>query len=362
MKKFIGFERGIGIGGWLTNFKRYQCIRPEWRRVLTVGDYEHFATYIDESDIKNIAYMGFDHIRLAFDQIVLCDDTGKFRESIIALVDQFIEKCEEYGLNVVLNLHKAIGNYCDIDDKESLLKSSELQKKFIDFWVNIEYRYRNNNKIVFELLNEVKEIEPELWNRLAEKTINAIRTINHSRKIILGGVFFSNVDYLKYQKIFDDENVIYSFHFYKPDEFTHQKSVLRESHEFYNRDMPYPSEIGRYKEYYKTVYNKTEMYAGWDKIDKEWIYDALKPVSEWVSKHPDKILWCGEFGTIRHAKLAWRINWFKDVIFFLKEKNIPYCCWNYLSTPNDGNRFSLVDDDNRKILSEELRKTLLGEF
>ena len=45
----------------------------------------------------------------------------------------------------------------------------------------------------------------------------------------------------------------------------------------------------------------------------------------------------------------------------LKENGIQYCVWNYLSTPNDGNRFSLVDDDNRKILSPELLKIIRGE-
>jgi hypothetical protein len=60
--------------------------------------------------------------------------------------------------------------------------------------------------------------------------------------------------------------------------------------------------------------------------------------------------------------MEWRMAWFKDVISFLKENHIPYCVWNYLSTPNDGNRFSLVDDDNRKILSEELKDILLGNF
>ena len=45
-----------------------------------------------------------------------------------------------------------------------------------------------------------------------------------------------------------------------------------------------------------------------------------------------------------------------------RENGIPYSVWNYLSTPNDGNRFSLVDDDNRQILSEELKNILLGNF
>ena len=44
-----------------------------------------------------------------------------------------------------------------------------------------------------------------------------------------------------------------------------------------------------------------------------------------------------------------------------KELEIPYCVWNYLSTPNDGNRFSLVDDDSRRILSERLGRVLVGE-
>ena len=51
----------------------------------------------------------------------------------------------------------------------------------------------------------------------------------------------------------------------------------------------------------------------------------------------------------------------RDMITILKEWDIPYCVWNYLSTPNDGNRFSLVDDDNRRVLSGELEKIISGD-
>ena len=51
----------------------------------------------------------------------------------------------------------------------------------------------------------------------------------------------------------------------------------------------------------------------------------------------------------------------RDVISILKEYDIPYCVWNYLSTPNDGNRFSLVDDDHRSILSKRLLRVIRGE-
>ena len=97
-------------------------------------------------------------------------------------------------------------------------------------------------------------------------------------------------------------------------------------------------------------------------MDIEFLRQYLQPAKRFIEKNPDKVLWCGEFGTIRHCNIKWRENWMRDMITILKEWDIPYCVWNYLSTPNDGNRFSLVDDDNRIILSEELGKIIRGEI
>jgi hypothetical protein len=59
-----------------------------------------------------------------------------------------------------------------------------------------------------------------------------------------------------------------------------------------------------------------------------------------------------------------KINETNNFIFMneniCKENQIPFCSWNYLSTPNDGNRFSLVDDDTRKILSKRMLKIIQG--
>ena len=98
------------------------------------------------------------------------------------------------------------------------------------------------------------------------------------------------------------------------------------------------------------------------RMDIDYLRRYLTPVRDFITAHPDKILWLGEFGTIRHANIAYRENWMRDMITLCKEYDIPYCVWNYLSTPNDGNRFSLVDDDTRKMLSPRLERILLGEF
>ncbi len=308
MNNFRGFNRGMGIGGWLTNYKRFNVLPDNWRKGLTVGDLEHFRSYIGEEDVRYIASLGFDHVRLGFDQIVLEDENGDFREEILALIDEFVANCEKYGLNVVLNLHKAVGNYCDISEPVSLLDDEGLQDGFVRFWLALEERYSNEPKIAFELLNEVRDVPAYKWNDLAERTIAAIRGKNRDRVLIIGSTCWGSRHTLKDLRLYDDENVVYTFHMYEPHEFTHQRGVLMAPQCYYNREMPYPGDVERYRDFHKTVFGNDAAYRNYEKIDEKFINDEMSPVEEFIAAHPDKTLWCGEFGTIRHARLEWREN------------------------------------------------------
>lgn len=353
--KFKSLTFGMGVGGWLTNYKRFNVLPKEWRTPITIGDLEHFESYITEEDIKYIASLGVDHIRLGFDQIVLEEKPRVYREEVFRHIDNFISWCEAVNVLPILNMHKAIGNYCDINEEVTLFDSPELQQGFVDFWADFEKRYAHKPNVAFELLNEVRDVPPEQWNDLADRTISAIRAINKDRIIILGSCRWGHCGLLKELKIYDDPNIIYTYHFYEPHEFTHQRGVLQASALYYNRVMPYPCDvIEKYREFYRLVYNRQDAYKEYQRIDKQYLRDLMQPAFDWAAEHPDKVLWLGEFGSIRHAKLEWRINYMQDVISLAKEHDIGYCVWNYLSTPNDGNRFSLVDDDTRKILDMRL--------
>ena len=361
MKQIKNFQRGMGMGGWLTNYKRFNILSKERRMHLTIGDMEHFDEYITERDIQYIASLGMDHIRLGFDQLVVEESPYKFRENILGLLQNFVGWCKKYNLRPVLNMHKAIGNYCDILDEKGLMQDEELQNRFIAVWVKLENVFKDDEDVVFELLNEVVNATADEWNLVAQKTIDAIRNINKNRLIIVGGVDANNPSGLDKIKVFDDENIIYTFHCYAPHEFTHQRGVLMALPLYYNRNMAYPSDdVERYRDFHR-LYGNNDAYADVDRIDIEVLRKYMEPAKRFIDNHPDKILWCGEFGTIRHCNIKYRENWMRDMITVLTEWNIPYSVWNYLSTPNDGNRFSLVDDDDRKILSEELGRIIRGE-
>ena len=340
-KEWPGFSRGMGIGGWLTNYKRFNVLPVDKRLTLTDGDFAHFDTYITEGDVARIKKWGFDHIRLGFDQIVLEEKPGVWRERTFRKIEEFIGWCGKHKVNVVLNLHKAIGNYCDIPEKTQLLDDDELQDRFVALWLEMERRVangqdaRSTSTVAFEILNEVRDVDPAKWNALADRTLKAIREKNPDRWVVIGSTCWNHPAKLKELQVWDDPKVVYTFHMYMPHGFTHQRGVLQAGPLFENAEVPYPGRAA--------------------------VEELLRPAAEWAKAHPDKILWNGEFGTIRHMQPIARADYMRDVIGFCRRHGIPYCVWNYLSTPNDGNRFSLVDDDTRDFLSDELYKACLGE-
>ena len=62
MKCFKGFQKGVNLGGWISQFAKY--------------DHEHFRSFIQKKDIAYIASLGFDHVRLPVDYNVLEDEEG----------------------------------------------------------------------------------------------------------------------------------------------------------------------------------------------------------------------------------------------------------------------------------------------
>ena len=87
MKKWIGYEKGVNLGGWLS-----QCDYSKERL-------EHF---IEEEDIKRLSTWGLDHLRLPMDYNVLREENGTFKKDGFDYVKRAVEWCCKYGLNVIL--------------------------------------------------------------------------------------------------------------------------------------------------------------------------------------------------------------------------------------------------------------------
>ena len=165
MKPFEKLHRGMDVGGWMTNYKRVRFLPENLAFSLSIGDKEHFERYLSRWDMQNIRAMGMDHIRIPFDQVVVEEYTRPFayREDMLRLLDRCISWAIDEGFEVVLNLHHAIGCYCDFAQCDRLLDDALLMDRFVALWSMLEDRYHELD-IIFELLNEVTSQDAEAWN------------------------------------------------------------------------------------------------------------------------------------------------------------------------------------------------------
>ena len=91
MLKELGIYKGVNLGGWLS-----QCDYSE----------ERLNTFITEADFREIAALGFDHVRIPVDYNVIQNEDGSAKEDGLQRLDRAFALCGQYGLKAVLDLHK----------------------------------------------------------------------------------------------------------------------------------------------------------------------------------------------------------------------------------------------------------------
>lgn len=319
MKDFTGFKRGINLGGWLS-----QC----------GDDYNEnrYSTYITEEDIKTIAGWGLDHVRLPIDYNVIQNEDGSFIEAGFKHVDDAVAWTEKYGLNIILDIHKAKGYVFDDKNYCSFFTDAPTQEIFISLWKEIATRYGEKKNIVFELLNEVTNKEfAEPWNEIISRTIPAIREIAPTTRIIVGGIYNNSIYGLTLLDKPYDENVVFTFHCYSPLVFTHQKAGwVEDMPSDYECKFPIRADIMR-KESFE-IFGRDfddEFKDMGDKMMDESYFESMFVDAIAVSEKYDVPLYCGEYGVIDQADTESTVAWYEAIHKAMVDCNISRAAWTY---------------------------------
>lgn len=345
MRKFEGFQKGVNLGGWISQF----------------GDKygkEHFDTYITESDIRDVADFGFDHVRVPVDYIVLEDEEGNVKEEGYTYLDNCRKWCEKYNLNMIIDLHECHGYSFDPmkkDDKKQFFYNEEHQERFFSLWEKIATRFKDyTDRVAFEPLNEVVVYEvADAWNEILRKYISRIRAIAPKAYLVIGGVCYNSVGTVHLLDIPVDEYIVYNFHCYEPMIFTHQGAHWVDF-------MPLDFRIGYPKtleEYRAASTELTKDLAGAifdekiSEIGPKFFEDIFTPALR-KAEQDNVPLYCGEHGVIDLAEREDAIRWIKDIHAAFHKYGIGSALWNY-----KGLNYGISDLHNIKI-KEALREVL----
>ena len=196
MKKFEGFQKGVDLGGWLSQ-----------------GSYDkaHLDSFITEGDFARIAGWGCDHVRLPIDYNIFETDEGTPIDDGFELVDRALTWCEKHNLNMLIDVHKVYGySFYSGDGEDGFFDSDELQKRYYKWWERLAERYgKFPERVAFELLNEVNDKELSgRWNSIAKQAVKIIRPFAPKTKIVLGSYWNNSVDALADLDMPYDENKI----------------------------------------------------------------------------------------------------------------------------------------------------------
>ncbi len=335
-----GFNSGVNLGGWLSQYPTYSEA--------------HLQTFITEKDFAQLASWKLDHLRLPIDYPVIENN-----EVGLGYLDQALSWAKKYDLNVIIDLHHAPGFVFHSPQNSKLFTDPAYEERYLKLWQMLTTRYASEGDyLIFELLNEVVLPNSTPWNKLSQKAVSTIRKIDAQRKIIIGSNNYGSLHHLQELEITDTPNLIYTFHFYEPMYFTHQKASWMPSlHESFN----YPGTPDELEAIIKTISESNpelvttnilglEKYLG-KRLDYHILEEELAPAVEFLAK-TGKPLYCGEYGVIDQASLESRINWHSDLAAIFRELKIGRACWTY-----KGMNFSLIDQHGNP-LSEALIKSL----
>ncbi len=340
----LGYQTGVNLGGWISQFKE--------------GSKKHFDTFITEKDIEQIASWGMDHVRLPIDYTVIEveDKPFEYKEEGFAYIDQCIGWCMKNNLNIILDLHRTPGYAFHSLSENRLFEDELLQRRFLSIWRSFAKRYRDYGRnVVFELLNEIVEQNSDRWNKLSKQAVEVIREIDQDRVIIIGGNNYNSVRTLKELDRIEDDNLVYTFHYYEPHIFTHQKASWEPVMKELDFEVSYPSGNEEYQKYLSKSEFFHEKLECEEKMGKDYIRNYLQPALDFI-KERNVPLYCGEYGVIDHAPMDSNLRWHEDVCDLLIEYGIGRAVWTYklMSFPMVNRDSEVTDERLIRIVSKKL--------
>ena len=256
---------------------------------------------LEEAYFEEIAAAGFDSIRvpIRWSAHTAMEPPYTIDESFFERVDWVIEQAIANDLVTIINIH----HY------DELIASPQTDReRFLAIWRQIAERYAGApNTLYFELLNEPNgRLYTELWNDLLLEGLAAVRSSNPDRAVVIGPAKWNNIDLLSTLSLpEDDTDLIATFHYYDPFQFTHQGA------EWVGGSDPW---LGN-------------TWTGLA-VEKEAIERDFTRAANWSEKS-GRPIYMGEFGAYSKADIDSRAAWTSAVVEAAEKHGFSWGYWEF---------------------------------
>ena len=316
-EKFV-VNRGVNIAHWLSQSDRRgaEC-----------------DSFFTERDIRYIASLGFDHVRIPIDEEQMFLETGEKDSKAFSLLHQALDRCIKAGLRVVVDLHILRSHHFNASVKP-LFTDSTAQATFCECWCKLsdELAKYPVGWVAYELMNEPVADDPEDWNKVAGMCFEAVRQLEPERVIVIGSNRWQSHETVKDLRVPEnDKNIIISFHYYVPFLLTHYEASWTGQKD-YHGPVHYPGVIVSQEELDSAEVSpetkKTVQWTAGQVFDKERMKRDFQQAADVAAKYGLQI-YCGEYGCLNTSKGEDRLRWHRDMEAVFDSMGIARALWCY---------------------------------
>jgi endoglucanase len=256
-----------------------------------------------DADATRIRQAGFATVRLPvrFSGHALNAPPYTIDAAFMARVHHVVDANLAAGLNVIIDMHNYDELFTDPDANKT---------RFAELWRQVAAEFRTAPASVwFELINEPHgaltdaNLLPVLTPALA-----AIRTANPTRPVIVGGQNYSGIDSLATVAFPNDPNIVPTFHYYDPFDFTHQGAT------FVSPVLPTGRQFG-------TPADNAQLDA-----------NLVKAMN--FMTRTGRVPFMGEYGAYDQIPLDQRVAYYRTISSAFASIGIQSCAWGYTNTFN----------------------------
>lgn len=285
---------------------------------------------LDSAEAAKLASIGFDHVRIPFNEEHLWDRMGRAHRDSLRHLRKAIDSCLDAGLDVILDLHTAYSHHFIAAVTPRLFTDPAEEMRFALVWSRLSSYFKDYpvGRVAYELLNEAVAADPADWNRVASAAHSAIRDAEPERTVVLGSNYFNQTHTFHSLDIPDDPNIILTFHYYRPMLITHHQATWWEGG-FYAGPINYPGAPlapedlkGLCGEFCAKVPQWSNEPYG----PEEFQRDLQEPLA--VARKRGLPLYCGEFGCIMKAPQPIRRAWLSGFMGVLKSNGVSWANWD----------------------------------
>lgn len=286
----------MGIGSNLSYLDNYWNANYSTRIEKHFGDFANWAE-ANKRKIRmaEIAKAGMKNVRIPICFGAWASIKEPFKWDYpenLPIADSLIAWALQNKLMVSIDLH-----HTEFDNS---IPDAATTKRLVWLWTQIANRYKNLDpeKVIFELRNEPHDIPADVWRLQANELIATVRKIAPNHTLVVGAEDWNGLDALTKIKPYDDNNIIYTFHFYDPFVFTHQGATWAGDGLAEVRGVAFPP--NNIPIIIPAKAKGTWIEGALNNYAKDWtttnLINRFKKIKQWSDDNKVPI-YCGEFGS-----------------------------------------------------------------